>query len=609
MKVFKAILPNNPRFQEIEFSLLLGWALLFPVKLSYFYYLGFIFLLAFVLLRKVFSLNNIAVSSFSFFLLALNTLFIFSAFFSPHPLPSVLFVSDVFLSSLWFLFFYAEKSDMDRYLRLAAFWITVSSAAVIAFFALQGGRLPATPVFKNPILQGIASALAALVFLHALLRKYGHLDVLLLALNVGAVVISASKAAFLGLAVFAAAMILARNRKWLVYFIAVLALLLLLPNPMRRMVEHSLRHDPYVLNRLDIWHMSARMFRGHLWTGVGPDLFAAAAKSYNFPQENGPARYFKLPESAHSDYWKVIVENGLPGLIFIVVLLFFAIRRLLSPPWFPLPKLLLAFLLAQMLLINFIFNFFFLLLFLLLVQDFLPEQRRFVSLQPGFRVAVACLLVFAAVILYLSPFLSDRCLAAAAREKDFIRRYSLLNRAALFSPLDQRPLLAKARMLRAFAATHASLEAWTDALQNLRVARRLDGYDTSALLLESALFADLAADPRQYPALGEEILAPLRRAEDLDPFNPFLKLQAAAVWRRFGRLPEARRQAQAALDLEPEYVAALLFIHELDGLPAADPSLQGRIARIRGKAATLRARPGSYLFQLHRLPGPDAAGN
>ena len=164
-------------------------------------------------------------------------------------------------------------------------------------------------------------------------------------------------------------------------------------------------------------------------------------------------------------------------------------------------------------------------------------------------------------------------------------------------------------MLRAFAATHASLEAWTDALQNLRLAQKLDGYGTAALILESALFADLAADPRRYPALGDEILAPLRRAGELDPFNPFLKLQAAGVLRRFGRIPEARRQAQAALDLEPDYAAALLFIHDLDGLPADDPPFRERLARIRAKADGLRASPGSYLFLLHRLPAPGAAGN
>ena len=608
MRLFKAILPSNPRFQEIEFSLLLGWALLFPAKLSYIYFLGFIFILGFVLLRKITALKNIAISRFTYFLLALNALFIFSAFFSRQPLKSVLFVSDVFLSSVWFLFFYVEKSDMDRYLRLAALWITASSCAMIVFFALQAGRLPVTPVFKNPILQGIASALAALVFLHALLRKYGHLDMLLLALNAGAVIISASKAAFLGLALFAAALILARNRRWLGYFIAVLALLALLPNPMRSMIGHSLRHDPYVLNRLDIWRMSARMFHGSFWTGVGPDLFAAAARQYNFPQEKGPARYFKLPESAHSDYWKVIAENGFPGLILVLASLFFAIRRLLSPPWFPLPKLLLAFLLAQMLLFNFIFNFFFLLLFFLLVQDLLFEERRFASLQPAFRSAVACLLAFSAVVLYFFPFLADRDLAAAAGEKDFIRRFSLLSRAALFSPLDPRPVLAKARMLGAYATAQGSLEAWSDAVQNLRRARRLVGYDPEPLLLESALFADLSADARKYPALAEEILEPLRRAEELDPFNPFIKMRCASVLRMFGRKQEALGRARAALALEPDFVSALVLVHELEGRPAADPALRERIARIRARAAALRARPGSYLYQLHRLPGPAAGG-
>ena len=73
----------------------------------------------------------------------------------------------------------------------------------MVFFALQGGRGQATQIFRNPILQGIASALAALVFLHALLQKYGRADLLLLAINVAAVVVSASKAAFLGLALFA----------------------------------------------------------------------------------------------------------------------------------------------------------------------------------------------------------------------------------------------------------------------------------------------------------------------------------------------------------------------------------------------------------------------
>ncbi len=607
MNLFKRISPSSSRFQEVEFFLLLGWALLFPGKLSYLYFLGFNLLLAVLTLRKIFVLKSIAWTRFSTFMVLFAMLFVWSAYFSPHPIRSLLFAADVLLVAIWFLFFFIEKSDVDRYLRLLAATISISSLVVLVFFAFHGGSGPATEIFKNPILQGIASSLAALVFLHALVQKFRLLDAALLAINVGAVVVSASKAAFLGLALIGAVMILSRKRRWLIYFFSLMALLALFPNPLRRMVKFSLVQDPYVLNRLDIWNMSARMFSQHFWTGVGPDLFEEASRQFNFPQENGPARYNKLPESPHSDYWKIIVENGFPGLIFVFLFLFFAIRRLLSPPWFDLSKLLLAFLLFQMLLINCIFNFFFLLVFFLLLNDFFPARYRFVTLQPGFRTFFSFLLVFMVLTLYLFPYIADRLLDAASREKNIARRFTLLNRAALCSPLDARAPLAKAEVLRSFARSRVDLEAWTAALENLHLVQKLDGYGTSAYLLESALFGDFLAKRVKYPALGEEILAPLRQAEKNDPFNPFLKLQQAIVLREFGRRRESRRLALAALELEPEYVAALCFLHDLDGLPATDAAWREKIARLQAKAEKLRARPGSYLFNLYRLPEKTAA--
>ncbi len=608
MNSFKKILLSNPHLQEIEFSFLLGWALLFPAKQSYLYFLGFVFLLVFFTLGKIFTLNNIVLGRFSVFLFLFNALFIFSAFFSPYPLKSILFAGDVLLVSLWFVFFYVEKVDVDGYLRLLAMVISISSLVVLVFFALQGGQGQSSQIFKNPILQGIASALAALVFLHSLLQKYGHADLLLLGLNFAAVIVSASKAAFLGLALFAAAMIFVRKKRWLIPLASVLVLLLLVPNPLRRMVRYSLQHDPYVLNRIDIWGMSARMFRHHPWTGIGPDLFDQAARRFNFAQNKGPSRYGKVPESAHSDYWKIIAENGLPGLAFVLLFLFITIRRMLTPPFFDLPKLLLAFLLVQMLLINFIFNFFFLLVIYLLLQDFLSTRQKFVSLQPGPRLFVSAMLVFLLVILYLFPYLANRCLDAAVGEKSIAHRFSLLQRAALLSPLDERPPLAKAEALRFFAAGSGNIEAWTDAWENLRLAQRLNRNSVEALVAESVLFQRFLGKRITYPALGEEVLAPLRQAEKLVPFNPFLKMQQAFVLREFGRSAEARRRAQAALDLEPDYVAAIVFIHELDGLPPDDPVLRERLDRIREKAKHLRAKPGSYLFLLHQLPGAAPGG-
>jgi O-antigen ligase len=607
MNLFKRISPSSSRFQEVEFFVLLGWALLFPAKLSYLYFLGFTLLLAVLTLRKIFVLKSIAWTRFSTFLAFFTMLFVWSAFFSPHPIRSLLFASDILLVAIWFLFFYIEKSDVGRYLRLLAAAISLSSLVVLVFFAFHCGNGPAAQIFRNPILQGIASSLAALVFLHALMQKYSLLDTLLLAINVGAVVVSASKAAFLGLALIGAVMIFSRKRRWLIYFVSLLVLLSLFPNPLRRMVRYSLTQDPYVLNRLDIWNMSARMLRHHVWTGVGPDLFEDAARQFNFPQVKGPARYFKLPESPHSDYWKIIAENGLPGLIFVFLFLFFAIRRLLSPPRLDLPKLLLAFLLFQMLLINCIFNFFFLLVFFLLLHDFFQARHRFVTIQPGFRIFFSSLLVFTVVVLYLFPYIADRLLDAASLEKSVARRFTLLNRAALCSPLDERVPLAKAEILRSFARSRSSLEAWTAALDNLRLVQKLDGYGTSAYLLESALFTDFLAKRIKYPAMGEEILAPLRRAEKNDPFDPFLKLQQAIVLREFGRLHESRRLALAALELEPEYVAALWFIHDLDGRPATDAAWLEKMSRLQAKAVKLHAEPGSYLFKLYRLPEKVAA--
>lgn len=602
MNLFRKILPHNPRFQEIEFSFLLGWALLFPDKQSYIYFLSFSFLLVFCTLRNVFSLTNIMLSRFSAFLFLFNALFIFSAFFSPYPLKSILFASDVLLVSLWFVFFYIEKMDTERYLRRLAMVISLSSLVVLVFFVLRGGHGQAAQIFKNPILQGIASALAVLVFLHALLQKYDHTNLLLLTINFAAVIVSASKAAFFGLVLFAAAMMFSRKRRWLIPLAAVLALLVLLPNPLRRMVHYSLRDDPYVLNRLDIWNMSSRMFRHHFWTGVGPDLFMDAARRFNFPQENGPARYFKFPESAHSDYWKIITESGFLGLIFVFATLFFAIRRMLSPPWFPLPKLLLAFMLVQMLLINYIFNFFFLLVFFLLLQDLLSERQRFIPLQAGARIFYSALLVFSLIVLYLFPYMANRCLSAAAGETDITSRFSLLKRAALFSPLDERPPLAKAEVLRFFSASTGSIDAWTDAWENVRLAQKLNRNSVEALVVESSLFQNFLGKKIHYSALGKEILEPLRQAEKLIPFNPFLKLRQALVLREFGRDTEAQDRARAALGLEPDYAAAIVFIHELDGLPADDPALQEQLARIQAMAARLRVRPGSYLGRLFQVP-------
>jgi O-antigen ligase len=607
MNLLKPILRIGSRFQEIEFSLLLAWALLFPAKQSYLYFFGFALLLVLFSLKKIFTLKNISFMRFSAFLLLFNLLLIGSAFFSRHPGQSLLFVCDLFLLSLWFFLFDIEKKDVNLYLRLLAYVISVSSLAIVVHFAFQAGRSPQGTIYTNPILQGIVASLAALFFLQALLQRFSKTDMALLAINLGAVIVSASKAAFLGLALFSAAMILARKKKWIFYFFALLLVLALFPNPLRQMVGHSLRQDPYATNRLDIWNMSARMFRAHPWTGVGPDLFGEAAKRFNFPQDKGPSRYGKLPESPHSDYWKIITETGLAGLVFVLLFLFFTIRRAPVPFWPDGPAVLLAYLLLQMLFFNFIFNSFFLLLFLFLLYSFFWRRVIFISPTPAFRIFFSGLLSLIFIIFYLLPLVADQLLQTAAVEKNIVRRFAQLNRAALCSPFDERVPLARAQVLRGYFKASANLEAWEDAREDLHLARKLNRNCSEALVLESGLFMDVLEKKIAYPALAEEILAPLRQAEALEPFNPFLKLRQALVLDQFNRRQEARRLAQAALALEPDYVEALFFLQRSEGPPAGDAVFQKRIAQIQTRAKKMHLKPGSYLYALYRLPEKSGA--
>jgi O-antigen ligase len=602
MNLFKPILRIGSRFQEIEFAALLSWGLLFPAKESYLYFFGFAALLSLFSLKKIHSLKNLPLMRMSVPVLLFNLLLIGAAFFSRHPGRSLLFICDILLLSIWFSLFDVEEGDIGRYLRLTACVISVASLAAVVVFIARAGRGPLGVVFKNPILQGIAAALAALIFLQALLKRFNRADAALLAVNAGAVIVSASKAAFLGLALFAAVLILARKRKWIVVFLAVLIALALVPNPLRRMAVHSLRHDPYVYDRLDIWSMSARMLCAHPWTGVGPDLFGEAARQFNFPQDKGPARYSKVPESPHSDYWKVVAETGLPGLLFVLLFTIVVVRRLAAPPRLDGAKVALAFLLLQMLLFNFIFNSFFLLLFFFLLYAVFWRRLLFFSPTPLFKLCLTGLLLLVFSMFYLMPWIADRALGQAAAEKNIISRYARLRLAAFCSPLDDRVPLARARVLRAYFKASANLEAWQEARESLTLAQKLNRNSSDAHLLESSLLADMAERQIAYPGLLEETLAPLRRAEALEPFNPFLKLRQARVLSQFNRRREALLRAREALALEPDFVAALFFVRQMGDFQGTADDFRDQIARIRAKAEKWRAKPGSYLFELQRMP-------
>ncbi len=76
--------------------------------------------------------------------------------------------------------------------------------------------------------------------------------------------------------------------------------------------------------RLSIWKGAARMWRDHLWTGVGPGQFD------NYFPEYRPMEVQAHPEQAHNDYLNTLAEYGVAGAALVVAtwgLLFWGICK------------------------------------------------------------------------------------------------------------------------------------------------------------------------------------------------------------------------------------------------------------------------------------------
>lgn len=590
--------------REIEIGLILTWLLFYPRKESPLYFLILAALLLFFSLLRIRSNKNIVLYRFSYFLLAFNLVYFAAVAFSRFPYKSLLFVADILLISLYYFFFYLEKQDFHRLAFVAAAVLSLASLLNVATYVLLGGRQTSL-LFKNPILQGIASSLALLIIFFQWLEKRYVWLWLPGAINFSALILSASKAAFLGLLLLAVYMLLLQGRKaWVATVLLILLLLLLIPNPMRRAFVQGWRQDPFVFDRLSIWQMALRMIRDHLPVGIGPDLFWETARRYNFAQTHGVAHYDKVPESPHSDYLKLVSDTGVAGLLFLLLALFLILKRLFVPPRWDLAKLLLAFLLLQMLMFNFVFHVFYLFLIILLFKMVFEDRPLFASFTPIGKTALVLFALGFWVMLYLLPWVSSRW-SALAQRKDAVTAFGCLTRAERLDPLNPRLPYAKALLLFAYFQKRGDVGAWTGSLRQSQRAQRLDRQFVDAAILESNLYLSLLGHRLKYPALLSEVIAPLERAEAWDPFNPFIKLKKALVYFDFSEKEMARREALRALELEPEFVSALYFLQEKFNHFANPDVFRSTIERIHRKSQRLRLQPGSYLFNLFQIPAPS----
>ncbi|UCH93057.1 MAG: O-antigen ligase family protein [Candidatus Aminicenantes bacterium] len=586
---------------KIEFLFILTWTLFFPLKESQIYFLGFAFLMCLISLKNIYFMKTIGLSYFSHFLMVFNFILILSVFLSNYPFKSILLLADILLISCYFTLFYYDRRMANDYFHLIG--------RIISVFSFINVILYVVPLFKqdhiffvSSIHEGIISGIGALIFFYYLLKKWNPRLFILIILNLGGVFVSESKAAYIGTVIFFLLLILLKKKILIPFLLLFVILTFIIPNPIRSMFYHSLKKDPYALNRIDIWQMSLTIFKDHLLFGVGLDNFSEVSGKYNFKQTRGPANYFKVPRIPHSDYLKLMTELGLLGLVIILALFYFLAKKIFSASLFNVSNILLFYLLFQALLFNILFNFFFFFIFLFLLKNILEREQdiTFRSFSSKFKLFLSSLLVFIWMIGYLFPCLSGIFIEKAKKSTHPVQ---VLRKAGYLNPLDQQVYYLKAFYLYHDFKQASNLESFYNALANLRKTHRLNPYYIDAYLLEFELYLELLNKKIKYISMEKEILAPLEKAEGYAPVDPFIKLAKARIYFEFNQDDRAKQEAIKAIALEPEYVAALYFLQKKFNYFQDEKAFQQEIEKILKKARELNPERGHYLYKLYEIPG------
>jgi O-antigen ligase len=589
---------TQPRF---EFSFILIWTLFFPSRDTYLYFLTSGAFISLMLIRRLWQAKNVNLSVFSLILLAFNLIFLISIFFSSYQMKSILFFSDILLVSLYFIFLDLAAEEHGMYLKGLAYCLSLFSLIHVLLHMLPIAA-PKSLFLESPIHQGIASGIGVLIFFYYLIEKITLPSVILLLVNTMGVYVSASKAAFLGIAVCCLYMVVIKRKKWLPFVVLAVILTFIIPNPIRHMFHYSLKKDPYVLNRLDIWKMSIEIFKDHPLAGVGLDNFSTVSPKYNFKQEKGPAHYFKAPRMPHSDYFKILTETGIPGLLVLLAALFFILKKSFSASLFDIKKILTLYLLFQALFMNVLFFVFFFFLFVFLMKALFEKDPTAKSIGLSYKWILSALIASILLVLYLFPYLSQRFMERSRQSDSTAAAAGLLAKAEFLNPLNHEIFYLQARLHLKYFREQSNLDAFYYGIKRARKAQRLNPYDVKAYLAEADLYLLVLSKKLKYAALEQEILAPLEKAEWADPKNPFIQLKKAHLYLEFSHPRLAESAARHALEIEPDYAAALYFLHDHFHYIPDREEFQKRIDKIRKKSRQYQPTPGTYLYELFKIP-------
>jgi len=332
--------------------------------------------------------------------------------------------------------------------------------------------------------------------------------------------------------------------------------------------------DPFPYERSRIWGADLRCFSGDPLLGVGPGIFQHVSERFNFPLE-GPVRYGRRFQAPHSDYLGLLVETGIVGFaagVFLLARILVLLRRQarhsrrLSLPLLPA----FAALAVQGLVEDLTRRPALLLTAAILVASVsmrpeeanCPEKPAPSLLRRAFFGAAPLALAWMACVLnpYVA-FRNDRAMKQAATLGEMQTRFA----AALHANPYQAGTwgFPASAFLAADPPVDLTLDLYARFRRELDQGIRMDSTSADLFILRARLetrafrflFHDAATVHRALESYREGV----RRV----PHDPRPRVELANFLRELGRLPEAQSHLRRALEEEPGFLGARLFLASL----------------------------------------------
>ena len=336
--------------------------------------------------------------------------------------------------------------------------------------------------------------------------------------------------------------------------------------------------DPFRYQRVQIWSATVDVSAAHPWLGTGPRQFAAAARTIQFPDGDGPLRHDRGFSSTHSDWLRVPAEWGWPGAVFMLALgaaIVLGVRRAQRDGESAAgPTAALAALVVQGAVENLSQRPAVYLLAAVLAGVLVAIPRRGEVRAPAAGRWVLLPLALLLVVGDVAPYLAHVAVRGLPRGGLNDVQAARLDAAIELNPLhpDYRARVAEAILAAPGGLTHAAdylraRGAVEDAIRlhpaSARYRRLLGRVEGEAC---ASLFRDVATRERAREAFSA--------AARLAPFDPFLPLEEAGMLLRTGDALGATRAARRALAIEPESVVPRLVLavalYEAAGVEARD---------------------------------------